>query len=227
MSFQAEIRENGFAILPNILSVTETSSLLAEIPKETAQRGRAGMRHTLGVNAVSRLAHDSKLLEIAKSVLGPKAFPFRATLFNKSREANWLISWHQDTALPLRERVNVSGWGPWSVKQGVIYAHAPASALDQVLALRVHLDASLEQNGPLRVVPGTHVMGVLSDDQVSEVVAQNPSVVCLVPQGGVLAMRPLVIHASSKSTMQMNRRVLHVEYAAQEILGDGLHLAVA
>ena len=36
--------------------------------------------------------------------------PFRATLFDKSPQANWLVVWHQDTALPLRRRLDISGW---------------------------------------------------------------------------------------------------------------------
>jgi ectoine hydroxylase-related dioxygenase (phytanoyl-CoA dioxygenase family) len=97
---------------------------------------------------------------------GSGAFPYHATLFDKSPTSNWLVVWHQDTALPLRERKALAGWGPWSVKEGVNYAHAPASALRQVLALRVHLDDSTEHNGPLRVLPGTHTRGVLSDEEI-------------------------------------------------------------
>ena len=106
------------------------------------------------VPAVGGMARRAPLLEIAQEILGHGAFPYRATLFDKSATANWLVVWHQDTALPLRERREVPGWGPWSVKEGVHYAHAPASALEQVLALRVHLDDSTSKNGPLRVLPG-------------------------------------------------------------------------
>ena len=77
----------------------------------------------------------------------------RATLFDKSPDSNWLVVWHQDTALPLVERKDLPGWGPWSTKEGVLYAHAPSQALSQVLALRVHLDDSTSVNGPLRCSP--------------------------------------------------------------------------
>src|SRR5262249_34596359 len=163
---------------------------------------------------------------------GDDALPFRATLFDKSPDSNWLITWHQDTALPLAEKREAPGWGPWSVKEGVIYAHAPAAALSQVLALRLHLDDCTGDNGPLRVLPGTHSRGVLSDDQILNLAAghsrhsRHSPVDCLVPQGGVLAMRPLIIHASSKSQSQKPRRVLHIEYAAGAEIGDGMKLAI-
>jgi ectoine hydroxylase-related dioxygenase (phytanoyl-CoA dioxygenase family) len=147
---------------------------------------------------------------MARKVLGDNAVPFRATLFDKSRRSNWLVVWHQDTALPLRDRRETSGWGPWSVKEGVICAHAPASALEQVLAIRVHLDDSTEENGPLKVLPGTHSMGVLTDDAIHELAMARSAVECTVSAGGVLLMRPLLVHASSKAkTFARPRRALY------------------
>jgi ectoine hydroxylase-related dioxygenase (phytanoyl-CoA dioxygenase family) len=175
---------------------------------------------------VSETASRAPLLEMAQAILGNGAFPFRATLFDKSPTANWLVVWHQDTALPLRERCETPGWGPWSVKEGVNYAHAPASALEQVVALRVHLDDSTSENGPLRVLPGTHTSGVLTDEQIHDLSTKVDEVECLVPRGGVLAMRPLVVHASSKSQSEAPRRVVHIEYAARACFEQELELAL-
>jgi len=178
------------------------------------------------IRAVLEIALRTPLLEMAREILGRRAFPFRATLFDKSPTANWLVVWHQDTALPLRERRETPGWGPWSVKDGVNYAHAPASALEQVVALRVHLDDSTSENGPLRVLPATHTSGVLTDDQIHELSEKAAEVQCLVPLGGVLAMSPLIVHASSKSRKNMPRRVLHIEFAGVHEFSCGLELAV-
>jgi ectoine hydroxylase-related dioxygenase (phytanoyl-CoA dioxygenase family) len=177
--------------------------------------------------SVAEVARDERLLSRVRSLLGPEAGPFRATLFDKSPTSNWLVVWHQDTALPLRERRDVPGWGPWSVKADVLYAHAPAGALERVLALRIHLDDSTESNGPLRVLPGTHRTGVLRDEEVSVLAQASEPFDCLVPRGGVLAMRPLLIHASSKSRIEAPRRVIHIEYAASMTLEHGLELAIA
>jgi ectoine hydroxylase-related dioxygenase (phytanoyl-CoA dioxygenase family) len=157
---------------------------------------------------------------------GLDAFPFRATLFDKSPGANWLVVWHQDTALPLRQRIDLAGWGPWSIKEGIDYAHAPSTALGQVLA-RVSCDDSTWVNGPLRILPGTHSLGVLTDDSLHDLATRIAPVDCVVPKGGVVAMRPLVVHASSKSQTEMPRRVLHIEYAASESIVQPLQLAVA
>jgi ectoine hydroxylase-related dioxygenase (phytanoyl-CoA dioxygenase family) len=165
-------------------------------------------------------------MAMAQEILGRAALPFRATLFDKSPTSNWLVVWHQDTALPLCERREVPGWGPWSIKEGVNYAHAPASALEQVLALRLHLDDSIAENGPLRVLPGTHSLGVLSDEALRDLSTQIEAIDCTVPRGGIIAMRPLVVHSSSKSQSNVPRRVLHMEYAASLVFDQGLTLEV-
>lgn len=185
------------------------------------------MRNALRVPAVHSVAQDEKLVTAAKQVLGDGAIPFRATLFDKSPESNWLVVWHQDTALPLRERKDLQGWGPWSVKEGVICAHAPASALEQVLAIRIHLDDSNHENGSLRVLPGSHVTGVLTDDAIHDLSIRTRAVDCYVPSGGILLMRPLTVHASSKAkTKDARRRVLHIEYAASLKISNELELQI-
>jgi ectoine hydroxylase-related dioxygenase (phytanoyl-CoA dioxygenase family) len=90
-----------------------------------------------------------------------------------------------------------------------------------------HLDASTNENGPLRVVQGSHSLGVLRDQDVSDYVGAHHHTTCLVSRGGVLAMRPLLLHSSSKALTAMPRRVLHIEYADSLDLTPGVHLALA
>jgi ectoine hydroxylase-related dioxygenase (phytanoyl-CoA dioxygenase family) len=227
VSTRAEIDATGFALLHDVFSPESIDRTLQEIECVSPHRSRAGVRHVLGLSPVATLAHCSQLINVAREVLGADAVPFRATLFEKTLAANWLVVWHQDTALPLLERQELEGWGPWSVKEGITYAHAPSTALSRVLALRIHFDDSTSANGPLRVLPGTHEMGVLSDEQIHDLSKQVMPVDCVVPKGGVVAMRPLVVHASSKSQVEMPRRVLHIEYAASDSIAAPLRLASA
>jgi ectoine hydroxylase-related dioxygenase (phytanoyl-CoA dioxygenase family) len=171
--------------------------------------------------------NDPRLLAIARQFLGRSAVPYRATLFDKTSARNWLVTWHQDVALPLQERRDVPGWSAWSMKSGITYAHAPPTALSHVVALRLHLDDSREDNGPLRVLPGTHALGVPSEADTERLVREIPPVDCLVLSGGIIAMRPLILHASSKSETNQPRRVLHIEYADSLEVGDGLRIAIA
>jgi hypothetical protein len=217
-------KDPGFSIEHSLFDRCDLSSVVKALAD--VAHTKAGARHLLSVPAVRTLAADTRMRDLAARFIGPTAMPFRATLFDKSARANWLVVWHQDTALPLRNRIDDPAWGPWSIKGGVLYVHAPASALENVVALRVSLDDSTESNGPLRVLPHSHEHGVLSDAEIACHAASAIPVDCLTPAGGVVAMRPLTLHASSKSIDGRPRRVLHIEYATTGDFGDGLELAL-
>lgn len=218
---------SGFEIIAAVLDQRDVAGLAAALEGDDVERSRAGARHLMRHPAVANVAREPRMLALAARFLGPSAIPFRATLFDKSPDNNWLVVWHQDTALPLRERRDAPGWGPWSVKAGITYAHAPAAALSRVVALRLHIDDSTADNGPLRVLPGTHTRGLMSDADAAQLARDVQAVDCICPAGGVVVMRPLLVHASSKAETDRRRRVLHIEYADALTLDDGLELAVA
>jgi ectoine hydroxylase-related dioxygenase (phytanoyl-CoA dioxygenase family) len=220
-----QFEKAGFHIAADVFTRKECETLLMKLSAPDVEKSRAGARHLLSLPFVGRIAYDERLLELASTLTGRRAIPFRATLFDKSSDSNWSVVWHQDTALPLRERIDSAGWGPWSVKDGVVYAHAPAEALETVIALRVQLDEGLHTNGPLLVLPGSHQRGVLSDDGVAAFASRAAATTCVVPRGGVLAMRPLLIHSSPRMTADAPRRVLHIEYVESLELAGRLHLA--
>ena len=216
--------DEGFEILSGCVPESECDRVLESC--RAIPRSRAGARHLMSNPVVAGLARSTHLLAVARAWVGPRAVPFRATLFEKSSAANWLIPWHQDTALPLRRQFEAPGWGPWSEKAGVAYAHAPASVLERVVALRIQLDDAHAGNGPLRVIPSTHTCGVLTDDQIASCVREQPHHDCVAPRGAIVVMRPLLIHASSKARSDDPRRVLHIEYADSLQLAPGALIAV-
>ena len=218
--------DRGYSIFDHVFQRSEMSRVVEALAAAHLERTKAGARHVLNVPAVRELSADPRLISIASQFVGSTPIAFRATLFDKSPKANWLVVWHQDTALPLEHRVEGAGWGPWSTKAGVLYAHAPAWALEQVVALRVSLDDSTATNGPLRVLPDTHHGGVFNDQQIAQLAGHTTPTDCVALSGGIVAMRPLTVHASSKSIDAQPRRVLHIEYAAAVDLGAGVALAV-
>jgi Phytanoyl-CoA dioxygenase (PhyH) len=219
--------DKGYQIFSAVFTAADMRDVIVQLTSAPFDRTKAGARHLLGVPVVREVADDPRLVRLARRFVGSSATPFRATLFDKSPEANWFVAWHQDTALPLVRQVQAEEWGPWSTKAGVLYAHAPAWALEQVVALRVSLDDSSATNGPLRVLPNTHRLGVLTDAQIDVLADERAVVDCVAASGSVVAMRPLTVHASSKATVRQPRRVLHLEYAAARDLGSGIELAVA
>lgn len=214
---------NGFVIVNGVLAETDIDELLIELDSE--RLGRAGARNLMSNKSVAALANDAKLVGLASEIAGKKMQPYKATLFAKMGKANWLVAWHQDTALPIEAAPYDRGWGSGSIKEGITFSHAPAEALFKIVALRLHLDNSTELNGPLRVIPGSHLKRHTEDEQKSWV-GENV-VTCCAEKGGVIAMSPLLIHASSKCVSDDPRRVLHIEYAPGREILNGVRLAVA
>ena len=219
------MEDPGVSIFEGVLSWQECELLAQAL--SAAGGGRAGTRNLMSNRVISSLANDGRLLRLAASTLGAHVVPFRATLFEKSGTSNWHVLWHQDRALPLSTWVDSTEWGPWSTKSGVLYALAPAWALERVVALRIHIDPSTNDNGPLRVIPASHKAGVLSGADILRATSDNPARSCVVGPGGVIAMRPLLLHSSTKASDNKPRRVLHVEYASALDLGNDLRLRVA
>src|SRR5258708_38570309 len=102
MSAREAVEEYGFAIIPEVLSQQDVAGILNHLKDATLERSRAGVRHAFDSIGIARFAKDPRLLAIAQQILGLSAFPYRATLFDKSSAANWLVVWHQDTALPIQ-----------------------------------------------------------------------------------------------------------------------------
>jgi ectoine hydroxylase-related dioxygenase (phytanoyl-CoA dioxygenase family) len=217
----------GYWIEENILTHSECDRVLRLLSERKISRSRAGARNLMAIPEIIALAENRRFLEIGEKIVGKKLVPYKATLFEKTGKANWLVKFHQDTALPLERNTNLEGWGPSSKKQGMTFVHAPTSALSRILAIRIHLDASTSSNGPLRVIPNSHHKRIQNDAEFDRCVKRQREVCCPVGKGGVIAMSPLLIHASSKSSSDEPRRVLHIEYAPALDLGNRIRLAIA
>lgn len=224
--YLVKIERDGFAVVKDVIDEAQRTSLSAElsvIDATTAprQRGRAaGLRDLMNVVPATRsLAETPALRALVEPVLGTGARVVRGILFDKTADANWKVAWHQDVTIAVRERRDTEGFGAWSVKAGITHVQPPAAMLERMLTLRVHLDTADENNGALQVLAGSHIDGRLSAEQIDERRARHAPTLCRVGQGGVLAMRPLLLHASSRVTHPRRRRVLHFEYAAAELPG--------
>jgi hypothetical protein len=204
-----EIDERGFSIIHQVIEESEQRKLISILGPVSG----AGRRGLLNEPAVEALAKSSRLLELVRPHLRSEPLPIRAIYFDKSSESNWLVPWHQDLTLAVRNRTEVPGFGPWSVKEGVPHVQPPIKLLEQMLIVRLHLDDADESNGALRVLPGSHRLGRLSAERIQELRAKEREHLCVTRAGDVLLMRPLLLHASSRSTSERHRRVLHIEYA--------------
>lgn len=215
----------GFAVVENVLEEAAIAKLTDAVSSAAGPGGYA-MRNLLkSVPAVRQLAASPGVRSLVEPVLGPDAFPVKGILFDKTPGANWKVAWHQDTMIAVHERIETPGFGPWSVKEGVVHVQPPPEVLAGMMTIRVHLDDCGLDNGPLRVIPGSQRHGQFDGSAIDAWRDSKPAVVCAVPRGGVLLMRPLTLHASSAATMPGHRRVVHIEFAAG-LLPNRLHWAI-
>jgi len=199
--------EIGFAIVPDVISPTDCSRLLPLI--ERPAEGRAGSRAMLRMDWCRELALALSRHPSIAPLLPPGSVPVQCTLFEKSAEKNWLVAFHQDQSIPVAEATDSRGRTGWSVKDGLTFVQAPPDVLAQMVALRLQLDAPDGSDGALRVIPGSHRNGKVLEAEIDHFRAAQAEVTCRVEQGGVLVMRPLLLHASSKIVGSQPRRVLH------------------
>ena len=220
-------RHDGYFIRDDVVSGDDVERLrlaVAAIPNgEEVRRKRSvyGVRNLLEIcPAVRDLATDPRVRQFVTPILGDHAFAVRAVFFDKVPDANWSLFWHQDNVIAVKDRHEVPGFVAWSQKASVWQVQPPADVLANMVAVRVHLDDCGPANGPLRVLPGTHRLGWV-DDQLDDLKARIPEVICTVKCGGIVALCPLTLHASAPAETAAHRRVIHIEYAASD-LPDGL-----
>lgn len=213
---------DGYIIIPNLLPSMSVDSVVRGIEDfltaESVQAKPHGIRNLASrVPAVRTLAEATQIREFVERLIGGSPRLVRSILFDKVAGANWAVPWHQDQTIAVQERVEAAGYGPWTVKEGIPSVQPPTEILESMVTLRIHLDDCAKDNGPLRVIPGSHKLGRLSAEAIDQLARASPGVDCTVGKGGVLVMRPLLLHASSPSGTPIHRRVVHLDFANREL----------
>lgn len=241
MSYVDDIAHDGFAIIQEFLDAESISFILAALTNAKIDSGESdeagkdlwtgksqragkafGIRNLLNVVPFTRdLANSPACKSLIEPILGGNARVVRGIYFDKHKDANWKVAWHQDLTIAVRERFDVDGYGPWSLKAGIHHVQPPVAVLENMLTLRIHLDQADESNGALRVLPGTHNHGRLSAAEIAHHKQYLRPTTCTLNRGGALLMRPLLLHSSTAALDPAHRRVLHFEYSSID-LPDGL-----
>ena len=209
----SKLTREGFAIVPSVVDDSVRFDLLREVGQSVSSSA-AGVRGvTRKIGSVRRLAKSEKIRELVEPVLGPEARLVRSILFNKNPHANWQVAWHQDLAIAVQERIEIAGFVSWSTKNGTPHVQPPVRILEQMLNVRIHLDAADEMNGAVWVSPGSHHLGRIPAKEAARAAKHLGTHLCTVAAGDVLLFRPLTLHASRKAISNRPRRVIHLEFA--------------
>ena len=216
--------QDGFQIITSLVNSSECDHLAAELTPLFEQQIKSsksrigGVRNLLRTNLlVSSFAISPAITELLRQATVSEVFPVRAIFFDKNPDANWLVPWHQDLAIAVAKQIETPGFTGWSVKDGTVHVHPPEEILASMITLRLHLDDCDASNGALKVIAGSHLSGKIPTGEIARHAPAEKQIICEVPKGGALLMRPLILHASSPAASPRHRRVLHLEYATQKL----------
>jgi len=207
--------ENGYELIDEFLTQDQLNTIKSQIETISFPANAGGIRNAdKKYSSIHNLAKSEYLATQVRKYLIGKPGLVRAILFNKASENNWLVTWHQDRTVTLSGKIEKPGWGPWSVKDGVIHVQPPLDVLNQMVTFRIHIDDTNQENGCLKVLPKSQDSGVMDHGAIQEYVQNHNLVICEAKAGSTLVMRPHILHSSSKATTPSQRRVLHLEYSS-------------
>ncbi|GGP23808.1 phytanoyl-CoA dioxygenase family protein [Silvimonas iriomotensis] len=217
----AQFKADGFVCMENVLSSAQCEAL-AQLAGPLSGAGERSLLQAPWCADVARL-----LREHLPEFIPADHVAVQCTLYEKTGQKNALVAVHQDLSIPVAKRFDHPWLGGWSEKEGTIFVQPPTSVLRQMVAVRLHLDDCLETDGPLRLVPGTHLLGRIEQPTAVELRRSLGETICVARAGDVLIMRPLALHSSSRSSGTSRRRVLHFVFGPPKLpFGLAWHEAV-
>lgn len=218
-----DFRLNGFAIIDNIYTEDEVEALLQQINR--ANTDKDTFRKSTDLFAIRQFLKEvpstidtifnEKLKSVLKQLLGDKYFVVKCIYFDKPQASNWYVSYHQDLTISVDKKLSLEGFEFWTTKQNQFAVQPPLDILQNLVTVRIHLDDTDENNGALKVIPNSHSKGIYRPETVDWSIEKEVS--CNVPRGGIMLMKPLLLHSSGRTTNNRQRRVIHIEFSNQEL----------
>ncbi len=207
-----DFRKDGLRLFAGACDEVELSRI--ELALGNLFDAGAGVRLHGVAGLYPALASTGPVGAVATALLESDAKPVRAILFDKTAETNWSLAWHQDRTIVVKKRIDVAGFGPWTVKSGLLHVSPPIGILEAMVTLRLHLDDVDESNAPLLAAKGSHRLGRIAEADIAGVVDQSEIHSSLAQRGDIWAYSTPVLHASEVAYLPRRRRVLQVDYAS-------------
>ena len=199
------LAKDGAQLFRTALSMTQLRDLESALAAQP--RDHAGVRLSGIPELRPFLSPAGAVGQIPASIMGPECLPVRAILFDKSADQNWSLGWHQDRTIIVRQRIDVEGFGPWSIKSSMVHVEPPFELLAGMLTLRVHLDPVPATNAPLLIAPGSHRRGRIPTPEIPDVVHHCGVIPCLAMAGDIWLYATPILHASNAAAEPLHRRV--------------------
>ncbi|MFK7784244.1 MAG: WYL domain-containing protein [Crocinitomicaceae bacterium] len=216
-----KLEKNGYSIINDVFTkreIRKAAKILDSFFKKSEEPAFGKRTLLKDIPDLKRILLNENLVSIIESI-DPKAFLVKAIYFDKPESHNWYVTWHQDIPINVKEKIDTNNYTSWTMKKGIQSVCPPEEISKNIFSIRIHLDHVNEQNGVLKVIPGSHKQR-FSDDEIKTITANSSPNICEVYEGGIQLMKPLLLHASSKSKNQKKRRVIHLEFSSLELPGD-------
>ena len=213
---KTELDKRGYTIIESIYSNKEVDEILSYLDSKNFS-GQFGVREFLYQNSdIAKKVFTKKLLEVIKQIAPNCKKSIKSIYFDKPPSSNWIVNWHQDLTVNLQNRLEINGYKNWRENDERIVAQPNKELLESIFTIRIHLDDCTKENGALRVIEESHLNGAIDiTEWIKTKIGQET--ICEVTKGGVLIMKPLVLHSSRRTENRMNRRVIHIEFTDQEL----------
>lgn len=217
-SIQAQLDTRGFCLRSGILSDTTCDAIVrameALAPETHSRESAYALRDPLiAAPDLLPILASSPIPALAATLFQRSPWVVRSLYYDKPIDTKWKEPWQQNRTVTLRAHGEPREFKAWSMKEGIPHALAPVSLLKRMVIVRIHLDDCDAKNGALHVIPGTHKKGLLGDKDMLAFRAKEGEVICAIPRGGVMLMKPLLAHSSQLANPPRHRRVLHLEFA--------------
>lgn len=218
-----DIADNGFSIIENVYSAKEIEQIISKInqtdtSKETFRKSNDlfAVRQFLNeIPETTELIFNENLKQIVTDLFGKDYFVVKSIYFDKPEQSNWFVSYHQDLTISVDKKVELANYGPWTVKQNQFAVQPPIEVLQNIYTIRIHLDDTDENNGALKVIPGSHLKNIYRPETIDW--TKESETVCKVNKGGIMIMKPLLLHSSNRTTNNNKRRVIHIEFSNMKL----------
>ncbi|WDF46532.1 phytanoyl-CoA dioxygenase family protein [Chryseobacterium sp. KACC 21268] len=221
--YKTEIFQKGFTIINDVFSEQEINQIInvidsIDMSKETFRKSEDLFAIRQFLNEVPeshRFIFNDNIRKIINEIFGTDYFVVKSIYFDKPEKSNWYVSYHQDLTISVDKKLELNGFGPWTTKQNQFAVQPPIDYLKNIFTIRIHLDDTNENNGALKVVPNSHSKEIYRPETIDWNVETEE--ICSVNKGGIMIMKPLILHGSNRTTNNQKRRVIHIEFSSMEL----------
>jgi len=221
--YKTEVEKKGFAVINSVYTDDELARIISvieniEVSGDTFRKSAdlfAIRQFLKEVPGTLPLLLNDTLKEVISSVFGNDYFVVKSIYFYKPEASNWFVAYHQDLTISVDRKVEINNYGPWTVKQNQFAVQPALSILENIYTIRIHLDETNQDNGALKVIPNSHSKQIYRPETIDW--DTETEAICNVNKGGIMMMKPLLLHSSGRTANNSRRRVIHIEFSSAQL----------